>query len=173
MVLQYFVPGFIFLYVFHFFTSGNNNFSSDSIIFDIVISYLLKSFFDCTPLKDNIPILCLFSLILSIISVKISNTKFLKNIFSKINHKTVFEDIWLNVIDYDAGTSLKFIYQDGTYIIGILLYHEEKGIDSWFILGDYIIHEQNEEYDSSTYDYSSKIAINLKDVKRVEIFNTK
>lgn len=173
ILLQYFVPGFIFLFTFQFFTSQCNKSIASNLLYDVVISYLLKSIIDLSFLRDNIIALCLFALITSVISIKVSEGKLLHKIFFKINHKTVFENIWINVIDYDAGTTLKFIYPDGSYVVGVVETHEEKGNESWFILDNYIVCEPNEDYNSFDYDYSSKIAVNLRDVKRVEIFNTK
>lgn len=48
--------------------------------------------------------------------------------------------------------------------------HEEKGNESWFILEDYIIEENSVEYKAEDYPYPTRLAVNLKDVKRVELF---
>ena len=47
---------------------------------------------------------------------------------------------------------------------------EEHGKDSWFVLSDYIIQENDEAYDSSKSNFPCKIAINLNDAKRIELY---
>lgn len=67
------------------------------------------------------------------------------------------------------GTTLKIICDDAIYI-GILDMFEEHGKDSWFVLSDYIIEENGKAYDSSKSNFPCKIAINLNDAKRIELY---
>lgn len=173
LILQYFIPGYIFIYVFYFFTSKKSSQGQNTLLYAVIVSYFLKSIVDTTIFKNNTVFLCLCALVASIVTIQLSRRRILEKIFSKINHKAVFEDIWLNVLDYDEGTTLRFTCYDGSTIIGILMFHEEKENNSWFIISDYSIKNENEDFSSSRYSYSSKLAVNLKDVKRVEIFNTK
>ncbi len=86
-----------------------------------------------------------------------------------INHKSTHDDIWQDIIDYKNGTTLRFICNDAIYT-GILIEHEEKGNDSWFILENYIVEEDNTYYKSDEIGNNCRIAINLKNVKRVELY---
>ena len=48
--------------------------------------------------------------------------------------------------------------------------HEENGTDSWFVLEDYIVEEEGEKYYSEEMSFPSKLALNLKNVKRIELY---
>lgn len=48
--------------------------------------------------------------------------------------------------------------------------YEEHGKDSWFVLSDYIIEENGKAYDSGKSNFPCRIAINLSDAKRIELF---
>ena len=62
---------------------------------------------------------------------------------------------------------------DGTIYCGKLRFHEEKGLDSWFVLEDYIIEEDDSSYGSEGISFPTKLAVNLKNVKRIELFYEK
>ena len=95
----------------------------------------------------------------------------MNDILLSVTHKSTHADIWRDVIDYKNGTTMRFTYED-KICTGILYEHEEKGNDSWFVLDDYVIDnpDGSNRYDSSTKEYPSKIAVNLKDAKMVQLF---
>lgn len=86
-----------------------------------------------------------------------------------INHKTIYPDIWDNVVDYENGTTLRIVCDDVVYA-GVLAEREEKGNESWVVLEDYTVHENGELYSSKDQKYPSKLMINLRDVKRIELY---
>ena len=177
VILEYFIPGFIFISIFQYFTSRKD--MSYKIIGSVVISYILKAI--CSighqyvmpqrifTWEERVIILTIFALITSLICIFISELNFVNKIFLKINYKSIHNDIWNDVIDYKNGTSLRIICSDATYT-GVLIGHEEKGADSWFVLGDYIVSENGITYASEDMSFRSQVAINLKNVKRVELF---
>ncbi len=147
-----------------------------------MISYILKAICSIGHnfiLQDTIfswdkrvIILSLFATLLSVLLVVITELKSVNRFLSRINHKSIHNDIWQDVIDYKNGTTLRLICDNAIYI-GVLFIHEEKGNESWFILEDYIIEENNVEYKAEDYPYPTRLAVNLKDVKRVELFYAK
>lgn len=176
-ILEYFIPGFIYIKIFQLLTSRKT--FEQQILISITVSYILKAV--CTFLhnfifisttfvwEDRILILSLLSLFLSILSVVLSEQKRTNSIIMKINHKSIHDDIWQDIIDYKNGTTLRFVCENAIYT-GILVEHEEKGSDSWFVLDDYIVEENKIKYSSADMEYPSRIAINLKNVKRVELY---
>lgn len=114
-------------------------------------------------------ILFICAVLLSIICVIISEAKIVNRLCLKLNNKTIHENIWADVIEYKRGTTLRLITENAIYT-GVLTYHEEKGNDSWFVLKDYIIEEDNKIYKAEKILFDTRIAINIKDVKRVELY---
>lgn len=176
LLLEFLVPGFIFMTMFNYFTSSK---IEHSILWSVAISYILKalcSFLHEFIFKDvifkwneRVIILVLISIILAIILIRFYESEWLHKIFKFINFKTQHDCIWNDVIDMKRGTTLKVICNDTTYI-GILYMFEEHGKDSWFVLSDCIIQENEESYDSSKSNFPCKIVINLNDVKRIELY---
>lgn len=117
-------------------------------------------------------ILSLLAILLSVFLVIITELKSVNRLLSYINHKSIHNDIWQDVIDYKNGTTLRLICDNAIYT-GVLLIHEEKGNESWFILEDYIVEEDNTEYKAEDNPYPTRLAVNLKDVKRIELFYAK
>ena len=163
-----------------FFTS--RKISSPFLWQSIVISYILKALLSILHTKfltniifswsKRILILIVISIFLSVAMIFFSESKRVKKWITKINHKTPHEDIWLDIIDY-SGTTMRCVCNDGTIYCGKLRFHEEKGIDSWFVFEDYIIEENDGSYGSDGISYPTKLAVNLKNVKRIELFYKK
>ena len=177
VLFEYFIPGFVFVCVFQYFTS--RKFGSYIAMGSVAISYFLKAI--CSWLHTiifvNIDfgwnkraiILCVLAFVLSIICVIISEIKIINELSLKINNKSIHDDIWNDVIDYRNGTTLRFVCEDCVYQ-GILVEHEEKGADSWFVLEDYIVEENDTIYKAKEMGMPCKIMVNLKDAKRVELY---
>lgn len=180
-ILEYFIPGYIFIKTFQILTSRKP--PKDQLVLSIVFSYIIKGicsvghqyfFTDIVfPWGCRVAVLLFLALILSLITVVISELKFVNEIIIKINHKSIHNDIWQDVIDYNNGATMRFIYDDVMYI-GVLDLHEEKGNDSWFILDDYTIEENNGDTrcsrDMMAKGVNTKLAVNLNGVKRVELY---
>ena len=176
LLLEFLVPGFVFMTMFNYFTSSK---IEHSILWSVAISYILKA--SCSFLhefflvdiifewNERVVILVSLSVISAIILIRFYESKWLHKIFTFINFKTQHDCIWNDVIDMKRGTTLKIICDDAIYI-GILDVFEEHGKDYWFVLSDYIIQENEESYDSSKSNFPCKIAINLNDVKRIELY---
>ncbi len=105
----------------------------------------------------------------SIIVVFVTEIKCINKILLHINNKSLHDDIWQDVIDYRNGTTLRFICGNTIYT-GVLVGHEEKGNDSWFILEDFIVEDNDNHYEAEDMPYRARIAVNLKNVDRVELY---
>lgn len=114
-------------------------------------------------------ILSLLAIVLSVIMVFVAEIKYINKILLHINNKSIHDDIWQDVIDYKNGTTLRFICGNTIYM-GILVGHEEKGNDSWFILEDFIVEDSDNYYKSEDMSCQARIAVNLKNVDRVELY---
>lgn len=186
LILEYFVPGFIFAIVYQFLTSKNFKNVGFITIACIVSSVIIKNILATLHLyifpsvvfsnEAKVIITCIFAILISIGCAKISELKIVNKGFSLLSHKSIYNDVWRDVIDYKLGTTL-IIYSKNEMIIGKLWVHEEKGLDSWFVLRDYIIvnMETNETLESDSFEESkSTIAINLKNIEKIEIhYNNK
>lgn len=177
VILEYFIPGFLFVSFFQYFTSKKE--TTYKIIGSIVISYVLKAI--CSVVhqhllpqrifiwSERVVILSLFALIASLLCVLITELKLINKVFLKINCKSIHDDIWQDVIDYRNGTTMRIVCDNAIYT-GVLVGHEEKGSDSWFIFDDYIVEENDVTYTSEDMKIKSRLAINFKNVKRVELY---
>ena len=95
LLLEFLVPGFIFMTMFNYFTSSK---IEHSILWSVAISYILKalcSFLHEFIFKDvifkwneRVIILVLISIILTIILIRFYESEWLHKIFKFINFKT-------------------------------------------------------------------------------------
>lgn len=176
-ILEYFIPGFIFIRIFQILSSRKT--SDYQMILSVVISYILKAV--CSIGHEyiysdvifswswRVVILSVLAVVSSVVLVVITEWKRVNDLILKVNHKSIHDDIWHDVVDYKNGTTLRVVCNDATYT-GVLVGHEEKGNESWFVLEDYIVKEGDITYKSSDMQCSSRLALNLNDVKRVELF---
>lgn len=114
-------------------------------------------------------ILCTAALILSIICIKCTEGSKFNKYFRMINHKSTHEDIFSDVIDYKNGTTLRIVCNDWVYT-GKLLFHQEKGKNSWIILADYIIESGEDIRNSADISYPTTIMLRLSDVMHIELY---
>ena len=180
---EYLVPGFIFIILFQYFTS--RKIKKYIIGVSIAISYFLRAlcllfiqiFFYFSHIEINdwyirAILLCLVSVSLSLLCIKISESESFSNWFFKVNYKTQHDDIWSDIIDYKNGTTLR-IYCTNRIYTGRLHLYEEKGKDSWLCLSDYLIEENGKTYDSEDMGYPAKLAIRFSDIEYIELFYKK
>lgn len=177
VILEYFIPGFIFVSTFQVLTSRKS--SSHQLIISVVASYIIKALcsvghnYIFTTISFSwqwrVIILSLMAVILSLVLVFVTEIKCVNQLLMQINNKSIHDDIWRDVIDYRNSTTLRIICGSMTYT-GILVMHEEKGSDSWFVLEDFIVEGNGENYKAEDMDFRARIAINLKNADRVELY---
>lgn len=178
LLLEYFIPGFIFMITFNFLVSKNQ--TSHFIILCIAFSYILKSIYSmvhkiifvniCFDDYERAIILSLSAFLIAVLFTFVYESKPFNKFLKIINHKTIHNDIWKDIINYDKGVTLR-IKCDNFTCIGVLDCHEENGLESWFILEDYILEDNDKILQSSELEnIHAKIAINLRDAKCIELF---
>ena len=186
LILQYFVPGFVSLLIFRFFSSKELKESQSGIIISVVASYVLiaitelfadkiaflNSIHDSVLMKSGVAII--IGSIGAVIFALIFRAKWFSNLLVKCFNKTPNDNIWMDIIDFKKGSNLK-IYERGKdyYITGHHYANEEKGNDSWFAVTAYS--KKRVENDEVIEDHSSNekdiLAVRLSDVDHMEIFN--
>lgn len=112
------------------------------------------------------------AILLSFICAKISETKVLNKLISALSHKSINDNVWKDIIDYEGTTLNIFCKNKSISYCGILVAMEENGADSWLILKDYIIqyYDKDEIFDSALLPNPSTLAINLKNADRIELY---
>lgn len=180
--MQYFISGFIFLKTLCFLNAKDNYDSSFFAIWSVVVSFIITSIVKTLdalilPQYEFLPwteiLVCiLIGVFAAFVIYWLMNNKHLARLLNKTTRKSINSDIWRDIIDYDLGTILKvFLKNQPIIYIGKLMTHEEKGLDSWFVLKDYIClyTDKDEEFDSSSCPQPTVAAINLNEVERIEL----
>jgi len=176
--MSYFVSGFIFLKIFCFLSTKKQGDISLFIIWCVVTSFIIKSIviviYPQAQLHPWIATILYvsFGIMLAFIFTKIYESKLLQKLIVWINHKSINNDVWKDIIDYSNGTTIKvFLKNTPVVYIGVLISHEENGNDSWFVFKDYIAeYEDGKEFNAKTCSYPSTVAINLREISRMELF---
>ena len=186
--MQYVVPGAICYYLYRF-TTGNKKESKYIPIISCIISYLLlslvslaraKNMFHIALLPDtpfiNSAVSSILGILLTVAIVFIISRKCFKKITTWLFHKTPYETIWMDVLDFSKGSNLKvYLKNEPFYVTGHHLVHEDNGNDSWFAVSAFtkIDKKTNEIYNNErSYNDNSEIkyVFKLSDVEHIEIF---
>ncbi len=157
------------------------------LLISIAISSLLSAVLQLAnelmfvePVSQWIIMLCAFliSIIVSFLLAKFSNCDSMKKVMRSLENKSINDNIWRDVVDYENGTKIlvSLIGSDYGYL-GFFLEIEEKGPDSWFALTDWnkVKLNENDEVITSfkhTGDpaIKSSIVLRLSDVKSATLF---
>ncbi len=174
------------MYTFNWFNNKKIDISILTI-WSLFISVLIRSFYSVlhifflpnVKIHDSIKVI-IFSatgFLLAIIFTYLKKTELFNRILYRINNKSINDDIFDDIIDYDKRTMMNiYLKSSDVYYIGRFSFREENGIDSWISLVEYCSMDKrtnkpifNPEKD---HIYSS-VAINLKEVERIEIIYEK
>ena len=185
LILQYFIPGYITLSLFSYFSSKKSMEPKLRLIAYVAISYLLMAvteglvehFNGSGIVKDSVLMKSAFAIfigiICSIIMAMIFHSKHFSNLLVKIFNKTPNDDIWMDIINFKKGSNLK-IYEKGSdyYIVGHHFVNEEKGNESWFAITAYSKYSKTGELlEDHSEDDNAILAVRLSDIDHMEIFN--
>lgn len=100
-------------------------------------------------------------------------TNTIKNIVVHFNNKSINDDIFDDVIDYEKRTIMAvYLKNSDIFYSGKFGFREEKGNDSWIALFDYIVvnKETTEEvYNPEVFDLKSSVVIPLSNIERIEL----
>lgn len=175
-ILQYFVSGYIFIFLFTSITTKKID-QTISIIFSCVISFLWISFINVVIDNPSIWIVtsisCGLSILIAPLFGLIYRSNWFRNIAIKIFCQSPLSSIWDKVIDYKKGSNLKISLKDQQYfIIGHYDCHEKTEEDFWISLSAYI--KVNSESKKTIVDFRKDptkcIVLNSRDIETVEIF---
>lgn len=186
-LLNYFVPGYIFISIYDFILLKKNNYQETNLtIFkSVTISYILKTLYDkiitkweievlyreIDPLL-NIIILLFMSTILGYLFGLIGYSSIINKLLLKIGiHRTVKDNIWSNIIK--KGHYLRIFAKDySKSYCGQCTYYENDEKEPIVVLSRYQIFDSSAEVicDYSN-DNTASIVLNLKDFERVDIFD--
>lgn len=181
-LLNVFLSGFIYMTTYNWLNNKKNDISFMTI-WSIFISILIQSFYSVLHLfvLNNIPIntpikvivYSLTGLILAIIITKAKKSELLSSLIYKINNKSINDDIFTNIIDYDKKTMMKiYIKSSDVYYIGRFSFIEENGYYSWISLIDYycVDKKRNKKtFDPQADELLSSVTINLSSIERIEL----
>lgn len=188
VIIEYFVPGYVFVATWQFFTSRSLKNENIHIVICMLISSVIRIIdrflyhtipcFEGWSLNDygKSFILILSGFAFGVIIAALSTSRCIGQIVSFVSHKSIHESVFREIINYD-GCSLILTCKDGRTIYGKLNSHEEKGADSLFALTDYIIDYpcnekgQYEHYDSKNYGFDTAIIVRLSDIETFQVFN--
>ena len=171
------------------YTTGNKKASKYIPIISCIISYLLLSLVSVMRVKNifgiksspdtpfiNSAISSIIGIVVTAIIAIIINRKWFINLSIWAFHKTPYDNIWMDVLDFTNGSNLKVYLKDEPfYIIGHYLSHEDNKKDSWFVITAFtkIDRNTNQIYNNEP-SYSDnpeiKYVFRLSDVEHMEIF---
>lgn len=105
----------------------------------------------------------------------ILNTKIVKLILTKIFNKTIGNDVFQDVIDYNKRTMMMIYLKDSdVYYLGAFKLKDVNGIDSYITLIEYTSYRKdtNEIVRKNSKDLGLKSSITfcLQDIERIEMF---
>lgn len=185
-LINLFLPGYVFILVYGWMKAKKYDVSilivsslflsyTISIFYTVVHDIILSDYNFNEALKSLIYISS--GLIFSLIIVFLQNTKVFKKILRKLNHKALHDDIFDNILDYNNKTILQIYMKNSPVLyIGSFKVREEKGIDSYISLIEYIaIDSKTKEtvFDPEENGLNSSVIINLRDVERIEVIYEK
>lgn len=172
--------------VFTFFT--NRKFDKKPMyIISCVLSYLLISLIEFVKTKNNLGeneilnntlcvsfIAMLIGSVLSFLVAIVLHTKIFSKIMIRCFHRTIKDNIWEDVVNFEQGANIKvFLKDDDYYFYGGFGYIEENKDNPYIAISETrtVDFESGEIIDKLNYgDYT---VIRLSDVKYIEVNNQK
>lgn len=181
-MINLFLSGFIFIVTYNWLNHKKMEISLTTV-WSLFISILVKSFCSVVHMviftdivfsdASRILIYSVIGLLLAIIITWIRNTKLLRIVLYRVNNKSINDDIFDDVIDYNKRTGM-FVYLKNSPIvyIGRFLYREENGVDSYIALTDYVCLSADDGetiFDPDKSNMLSTVVINLRDIERIQL----
>ena len=175
-LIDLFLSGLLFLLLYGWLNTEKYNISLLTI-WGLFISFIIKNLYGVLPVNLPKPVMSIIyiltGIVLAIIATLLKRSTFVGKIVSKINNKTLDDDIFDNVIDYEKQTFMAvYLKTSDIYYLGRFTYREEKGNDSWICLSDYgVIKKGTDEEicDPDKANLKSSVVIPLSNVERIEL----
>ncbi len=180
--MSLFLPGFIYIQLYSWLNSKKNDITITTL-WSLIISFIIKSFYSVIHsivvttyvFNDALKIIIyiITAILLSVLVAALKKWKCVAKFLKWLNDKTLNEDIFDDVLDYKKPCILQIYLKTSPKLyIGRFVLREEKGLDSWIVLSDYVQMNTNnmeEEYCPSDHKQKSMVALNLRDIERIEI----
>lgn len=181
-LIEYFVPGFIFLTIRSFSFSKDSNKDRYILMKAIIISYLFLEIINpiIIPVIDNLRfnreiqtyIFILVVIMISILYVKLDIEDKLINMLGST--KTSQEDYFHSMIDSKDGAWIRvYLLEEKIIYSGKLKYYEgkEAGENRKIVLTSFSTYSYDGyELENNENDEDSLVLLSMKDIKRLEIF---
>ena len=175
-ILQYFVPGYVFVILFrHFCTIKTER--AMTIVMSVVISYIFLSLISLIYSSESSLQLSAIAILLGFVTAipiaKLFTSEWLKKLMLKGFYKTPHEDIWKDVLDYKEGSLVKVYLKGKDYwVYGQYRFNEDKGENSWFAISAYGKYDstKNDECIQEYHENEKRFMVfRLSDVDYIEI----
>lgn len=172
-LISLFFPGFLFLSIYSWFVNKKNDISI-IILWSLFVSYITNILAGLTPI-ENSSILSIISIliavILSIVAIFICKSNIFAKILKAVNNKTINDDIFNDIIDYKKRTIMCiYLKNSDKFYCGTYCMREEKGLESWIVLVDYGVSDDNGiVFDSTSVSQHYSMAVNERDIERIEL----
>ena len=176
------LPGFIFICIYNWFVSRKEMDFSVIALWSLFISFIIRTFYQAGHLfilpsidfHGSVKVIIYIATggISALVLVKFRRTKFFEWFLDKVNNKSINDDVWDDIINYNEPIMLKvFLKEVDILYIGRFVSREEKGLESWIVISDYIrSNKANEpQYNPENHDHKSMATINMRDIERVEL----
>ena len=172
-LISLFLPGFLFLSIYSWFVNKKNDISI-IILWSLFISYITNILAGLTPIKNS-SILSIISILiatgLSIAAIFICKSNIFAKFLKSVNNKTINDDIFNDIIDYKKRTIMCiYLKNSDKFYCGTYCVREEKGLESWIVLVDYnISNDDGVIFDSASVSHHYSMAVNERDIERIEL----
>lgn len=180
MLLQYMVPGYLFITLYSFTTYSKHEFDN-KIFSSIVISFILKVLFDFInkalvfffgiKFGTNAYFIGLFAfcLLCAYLCARLSDSKWFKRLTSKLGVKrTINKNIWADAIS--PGDYLEIYIGDPEIrYYGLVQYIEEDAENPWIVLSKYYVVKPDGKKIDHTKDEQLQAMICASRITRIKI----
>lgn len=181
-MINLFLSGYIFMTIFIWLNNKSINFSAVTL-WSLFTSFIIKNTFSLIHqfILCDFSFSSYFKIMVYIITgattpfliQKLTRLRILRNLIYNTNYKSIHDDIFNDIIDYDEPTMMQvYLKTSDIYYIGKFCFREEKGLDSWLVLINYItVDKKNDEllFDPQKSNTKTTVAINLHDIERIEL----
>ena len=146
----------------------------------ILFSFLIKSFYTSLHLfickeiiiveSIKIIIYALTGVFLAFICTCTKKSKRIQKFLFFIYNKSINDNVFNDLIDFKKPTNIKIYLKSSDYFYkGKFCYLEEKGLDSWIVLKNYI--KSNKSVNSDPEEIvNSAVVINLRNIDNMEFY---
>lgn len=174
-IMVYFVPATVFMFAYKLtarYSAKRDIFSATTIIWSYVLTVVLRSVY---PQISILAILA-FPFAFGFVGGILRNSEFVSCILDQFFYKTLEEDVWYAISDFEKGTTLRVYLSDSDVSYRGYFTEDHKSEDGrqWIVLTNYKKYQGSESHaDEPIFDYKEddtrKIALDTAKISRVEI----